>query len=945
MGRSVKPLVFLAAIILLALAPAVMGQLGVNPTSMVYIQVEPQGLGEVGYYPSFGGPAREWPRATTPIGSFFTMAFTQGTYLYLEAKPYGCAELDRWEITPEDVNKTYAGSREKLIIILDRDYITVKAVFRKIPEDKCPYIPVWGSTRIRKDDLWSALIVVSSIGSVTAVTYKVKKARDRRRAEESERRFWIERIREKLLENTVDWRRPAMIEPWQVILWTSFKRPSLEEASIRDLERSLLDDETLDRLRDIQASGMAGIADNYISKTLDIYMGHIPLLGLKTYLALFNLAPSTDEITKMYIGSLDPRRVPTLWHHMDGEKALNQILSLIGENIQLQKRGLQKVFHLMNTNPEYRRRIRIPHEFYETILAFIEEWMRERFGRGFDGIRVRPEMKNIGPYWGPQAYQPAQKLEEPAREEHREEVRQEDVKLPETPPPKHLVEALEEEKRKKEEIREELARAEEEERVRKVEGESRVAVAGKPIAERIREPPKPVVKPPTVKVEVPVKWDELPRQLQRQIEDLGLGYEEVASIALKTMGKSEREVYREANKLIAEKYPGMDESSVVPTLLMVVNVISWLQNIMGEKGAGQEPLEEHVEAPKPSEAGKPEDRLPEPAMEEVEEAPPKPAETPEPEHIEEAKKAEEYVKVEKKPIEMYEVEEVEKPKPLDVMKPGEAETPRGEVPLERTAQGKIMYKGVEVDSVSTLRTGGLAEPRRLILIDSPLEWIPTPLMTDIFYRTFDQRPLHLEGEKHHGRRETIDEVFEKVKRMDRMSDAVPVLVVGKPGLIFTRRKEGRIYLEKKGATYIDRVKQLIRKLVKEDIFRFAVAMPLQVYKQYCMDDPILRKFEKHVYVVDVKGAAEKLRGKVPDGALPYLALISSLSPNLLYELSQGRPSRWEPQEYEKTVEGRALAWAVRTIYSKAAPLTVEEIVKAGYGEFLESFKVLGMVEE
>ena len=932
MGRSVKSLVFLAAIILLALAPAVLGQLGVNPTSMVYIQVEPQGLGEVGYYPSFGGPAREWPRATTPIGSFFTMAFTQGTYLYLEAKPYGCAELDRWEITPEDVNKTYAGSREKLIIILDRDYITVEAVFRKIPEDKCPYIPVWGSIRIRKDDLWSALIVVSSIGSVTAVTYKVKKARDRRRAEENERRFWVERIREKLLENTVDWRRPAMIEPWQVILWTSFKRPSLEEASIRDLERSLLDDETLDRLRDIQASGMAGIADNYISKTLDIYMGHIPLLGLKTYLALFNLAPSTDEITKMYIGSLDRGRVPTLWHHMDGEKALEQILSLIGENIQLQKRGLQKVFHLMNTNPEYRRRIRIPHEFYETILAFIEEWMRERFGRGFDGVRVRPEMKNIGPYWGPQAYQPAQKLEEPAREEHREEVRQEDVKLPETPPPKHLVEALEEEKREREEIRKELARAEEEERVRKVEGESRVAVASKPLAERVGGPRKPVVKPPTVKVKIPVKWDELPRQLQRQIEDLGLGYEEVASIALRTMGKSEREVYREANKLIAEKYPGMDESSVVPTLLMIVNVISWLQNIMGEKGAGPEPLEEHVEAPKPSEAGKPVDRLPEPAMEEVEEAPPKPAETPEPEHIEEAKKAEEYVKVEKKPMEMYEVEGVEKPKPM-------VETPRGEASLERTAQGKVVYKGVEVDSVSTLRTGGLAEPRRLILIDSPLplEWIPTPLMADIFYRTFDQRPLHLEGEKHHGK-DVLDEVFEKVKRLTFTSEAIPVLVIGRPGYISQRGKRRTVYVE--------RLTALVRRLVKEDILRFAVAMSLQVYKQYCMDDPILKKFKKHVYVVDVKGAAEKLKGKVPDAALPYLALISSISPSLLYELSEGRgPSRWDPREYEKTVEGRALAWAVKTIYSKGGPLTIEEIAKAGYEDHLESLKVLGMVKE
>lgn len=87
----------------------------------------------------------------------------------------------------------------------------------------------------------------------------------------------------------------------------------------------------------------------------------------------------------------------------------------------------------------------------------------------------------------------------------------------------------------------------------------------------------------------------------------------------------------------------------------------------------------------------------------------------------------------------------------------------------------------------------------------------------------------------------------------------------------------------------------------------------------------------------------ELKGKVPDGALPYLKTISSLSINLFHQLLKS-PSQitWEP---EKTEEGKALGWAVRTIYSKGGPLTVDEVVRAGYEEYLESFKVLGMVEE
>jgi len=908
--------ILLIVLAFLTLAPAVSGQLDVKPTSLVYIQVEPQGLGEVGYYPS-AEPAREWPRATTPIGGFFTMAFPQDTYLYLEARPYGCSELERWEVTPEDVEKTYyGGAQNRLIIILSEEYVTVKAVFKKIPEDRCPYIPIWRSIRVRKDDLYTGLIVFAAVGSITAVTYRIKKARDRRRMEEERKRFEVEMIRGKLLERTIDWMRPVMITPWQVILWTSLKWPSLEEASLEDLKASLLDDERLRSLRLSQTSGMASIAHCYISHASDMYVGNIPLLGLKTYLALFNLAPSTDEITKMYISSIDPRRIPVLWHDLDGERALKQILGLIRENINLQRRGLRKVLYLIQTDPEYANRIRNPPEYYEAILAFIEEWTREKLGVIFRGIRVRPQMKEIDAYNVERpVHPPVQKL----GKAYKEAAKQEDTKLPDTPPPEWLIKALEEAKREEEAIKEEVGKAEEMERARRIEEEIRIAEKN---VEEVRQVPTPSRKPPAVSFEIPVKWDELPRQLQKQIEDLGLAYEEVASIALRTMGKGEREVYREVNRLVIEKYPGMDENSIVSTLLTVVNIVSWLQNIMEDGGVRPGLLERPVEAPERSG-----------------ETPAEPAETAEPGNVGEFGRAGEHV----------EVMETEKGKPevVDVLEAGGVKTSRGEIPFERASQGKIMYKGVEVDSVSHLRTGGLAPPRHLVLIDSPLplDWIPTPVMADIFYRTFEQRPICVEGGKHYGR-DVLAEVFEKVKRMVFTSDATPVLVLGRPGLIFARKKGERIYLEKKGTIYIDRVKQLMRRLVKEDILRFAVAMPFQVYVQYCMDDPLLKMFRKHVYIVDLEGAIGKLKGKVSEGAVPYLALISSLSPRLLSELSEGkRAPTWEPQEYEKTSEGKALAWAVKTIYSKGGPLTIEEIAKAGYKEYLESFKVLGMIED
>jgi hypothetical protein len=577
--------------------------------------------------------------------------------------------------------------------------------------------------------------------------------------------------------------------------------------------------------------------------------------------------------------------------------------------------GLRNVHNLMKVNPLFRDRIRNPPEYYEAILAKVFEWVEEYLGIKFGVIRVRPEMGDDRRYWeeqeryereryrlwtiSEQVEKPVEKTmeeEKPPREELKEEL-----KLPERfeDLPDWFREAFEKNRKMEETIKKEVERFEEEEKKRRIEEEVKTL---KP-----REAPKPEIP----KIEIPVKWDELPRQLQIQIQDLGLTYEEVAYIALKTMGRDEREIYREANKLIMEKYPEMGEQDATSVLLILVDIISQLRRMFEEAKTYEEAREEKVEG----------------YLEAHEEAK-KEVEKPLKKKVEVEKLAEE-VRESKEAIREESIEGLEGEAPREIVK----------------TEGKTYYNGVEVKFVSPLRTNVRVPFAWLALIDSPLlEWIPTPIMADIFHES-DQKPIDVEGEKYYGK-DILTEAYRDVIRMTRITRETPVLVLGRLGHIIIRRKGERMYLEKKGTIYVDRLKELMRRLAKEKRLDFAVAMPFQIYKQYFMDDPVLKHFEKCVYTVDLEGSVEKLKGKVPDGAIPYLALISSLSPSLLRELSEGRgPSGWRPQEYKETEEGKALAWAVKKIYSKAGPLTVEEIVEAGYEGYLESFKVLGMVKE
>ncbi|MCL7384006.1 MAG: hypothetical protein LZ174_06950 [Thaumarchaeota archaeon] len=919
MRRRARLLILLTVLLLISI-PQVLGQFSITPTSLVYIHVEPQGLGEVRYYPSFSGPLREWPSISTPIMSFFTMAFTQGTYLYLEARPYGCAELDRWEITPQDVNMTYAGSKERLIIILDRDYITVKVVFKKIPEASCPYIPVWGSIRFRKSDVFTFLTATSMICSVVAVAYKVKKARDRRREMEEERRSRIERMRNKLLEDTKRIGKGYWYPyPWHVILYTALRRPQLEEVDIQRLSQALLDDNQLRYLRGNLGSWRSTIEQSYLS---DIEIHTMALIGMKIYLALLGLIPSTDKIIEIFLESIDPNKdFPGIWDDRSAAKMIRRMMNLIKSNRELHEMGLRNVYYLIKVNPLFRDRIHSPPEYYEAILAVVFKWVEENLRIKFGGIRVRPEMGEVERYWEEQERYEREKyrlwttpIEKPGEEKPREErieeerrVRREEIKLPEYfEPPDWLVKAL---KKIEEEEKEE------EERIKKLEEEM------KRKAEKPMEAPKPEIP----KIEIPVKWDELPRQLQIQIQDLGLTYEEVAYIALKTMGRDEREIYREANKLIMEKYPEMGEQDATSVLLILVDIISQLRNIFEDRGVKpQEPIERHLEMRAELEKLKPTQE------------PTQPVEKPTLEAKEEVEAFGEAERVEEQVM-----------KSGGEVSPKPVEEEEEEIPVERTADGKLVYDGVEVDWVGWLRFPfSVISPKTLYLIDSPAPWIPTPLLVDLFNQSLSYKPITIEGKKAHGRASLLDELFNKIKETS-MKGYVPIIIIGRPGYISKRGKERLIYIE--------RLRILLKRLRETRILgrfrvdKFAIVMPFKVYKQYCRDIIELQVMEKHVYIVDVRRVFKELKGKVPETALPYLAVIASLSFELLDQLSkylERKQITWEPPwggwEYEKTEESRALTWAVRRILAKGGPLTSDEVRIAGYEDHIESLKVLGM---
>jgi hypothetical protein len=947
----------MALIAALALAPAALAQLGPASASIVYIQVQPMGMGEVAWLVTTERLS-SWPTGGIPVSSFFTISYPQGGYLYLEARPYGCAELEGWEVTPEDANWTYMGSRERIILHLDRDYITVKAVFRQIPEEKCPYIVVWKTIRVRKDAALNAAAITCALGISGTTAYAVRRrAAERRRRE---RELW-ERMRKVrntlLLERIVDPARPIFVGPWQAIMYTCLAEPGLLEAGPERLRAALLDDAELTRLRRNQVE-RRNIGDCYLLDARSDCVKQIPLLGLKTYLALYNLAPSTDEITKIYLASLDPHHLPTLWHESNARHEIGRMLAIIAENMDLQRRGLGPVMRLMREDPEYARRIREPPEYFAEILRWIEEWARENLGIAFRGLRLAREAARPKP---PPPPRPREEAGRPPVEELAEEPVKgpREERLPDNVPfPDWLADALDYWERVRREEGERARGAEE-----AMEAEGRVEERGEPQApgarrvfrmrkgpekgiriihgplQQPREAPRPEQpairpekaeeKPEEIKAkpkegaeakperaEAHVSWGELPAPLQRQIEGLGLTFEEAVSIALKTMGRGEKDVYREVNRLLSEKYPDMGEQDMISALMTAVNTIMWLQSILEEKGA------------KPGEEAKPVEGAASQAVEE------RPERAPEGVKPEEAVKPVEHVEGHEGEARVEKVEEVEKG----------FEERQAEV-AGATAEEAGIYDGVRVDRVEVLRLPIRALTGELYLIDVPgtsASWLPTSLIVELFHGAPSCKPITFERRRHYSR-DVMGELLITLKKICMIGDVVPVIVIGRPG--HTLIREEGIWIRVKNIVYIERLKQLLGMLEEAKIRRYAVAMPFQVYKQYCINMPELQAAKKVVYVVDVDGVAQKLSGKIPDGALPYLKIIAALSPSLLQELLRSpRHVTWRPAVAGGTGEGEALAWAVRMIISKGGPLTVDDVVRAGYRDYLDSLMVLGMVE-
>jgi hypothetical protein len=352
--------------------------------------------------------------------------------------------------------------------------------------------------------------------------------------------------------------------------------------------------------------------------------------------------------------------------------------------------------------------------------------------------------------------------------------------------------------------------------------------------------------------------------------------------------------------------------------MTAVNTITWLQSILEERGA------------KPAEGA---------AGQAVEERPERAPEGAEPE---EAAKPVEHVEEHEGEARVEKVEEVR-----EEIKP-EAGEGVPEKPVEgagiaaEEAGGKRIYDGVEVDHVGRLSPPIQAVPGTLYLIDSPAQWIPTPLMAELFKGPPSNMPVTLERRRHYSG-DVVEELFSMLRRICLIGETMPVIIVGKPGYMIVSGKD--MWLAVRNVKYVEKLGELLRRLREAGIARFAVAMPFAVYKKYCGNMEELRMMRRHVYIVDVDVAARELSGRIPEGALPCLKLIASLSPSLLRELSRSpRQVAWKPVMAGGTGEEEALAWAVRTAYSKGGPLTVEEVVKAGYRDYLDSLIVLDMVE-
>ncbi|MEM2370539.1 MAG: hypothetical protein QXH51_06520 [Candidatus Bathyarchaeia archaeon] len=503
------------AILIIALFGTAYSQL--QPNSLIYITVEPEKSGLVTFTID-DSILDQWPLGGFMTEKFYFIALPQGKYLYLSVKPYGCYEVLKIDVSPEDI--VVKRDKDRVIVHLIADYVNIRVVLYEVPENKCEYY--WtGFFRVKKTDVFYGTVIVVSMLASMMIAYQVKvwKSEKKRRREFYEREF--ERRLKEFMGKFESAKTNNFDYVCDLISMMLSQRYDLDRVEKETLYKALTSkdlDSYFNLLKD-----SSDIISSFMTHT-GMHMMYEFAIGLKTYLSALGLVPSTSRVLEDFLMN----RIHTYVVSVDRDRLFDPLIEIVRDRHDIHHEGLRKVAELLTESEEYKYRFYNPHKYYSLVLREIEK----ETGYKIDlNLQIPKEEK-------PVIEEPTVKEErrEPKKEEKIKRVEREfkieDERFPEDMKP--VIEKLWEMRRKGEPIK-------------------------KPEEERGEE------KPPI----------ELPAYIMRQIQSIKIPVNEMIKSAKRYLeaGRDNKTVFREADRLVKEYCSGMDENSRISILTILTTII------------------------------------------------------------------------------------------------------------------------------------------------------------------------------------------------------------------------------------------------------------------------------------------------------------------------------------------------------------------------------------
>ncbi|MEM3742620.1 MAG: hypothetical protein QXU28_06050 [Nitrososphaerota archaeon] len=505
----------------------------IQPNSLIYVTVEPAKSGLVTFTID-DSILDQWPIGGFMTEKFYFIAFPQGKYLYLSVNPYGCYEVLKIDVSPEDI--VVKRDKDRVIIHLTADYVNIRVVLYEVPQNECEYY--WtGFFRVKKTDVFYGTVTAASVLASIMIAYQIKNYRaELKRRRELYREEFKRRLKEfrgkfdSAKTNNFDY----VCDLISMLLGQEYDLDRFEKMTLYKALTCTDLDSYFNLLKD------SGDIISAFMRHVGMHMMNEFAIGLKTYLSALGLMPSTSRVLEDFLIS---RRYTEVY--VDRKRLFDILIELVKERHDIHHEGLRKVVELLTENEEYKYRFYNPHPYYSLVLREIEKET---------GYKIELNLQ-----------------------------------IPEEKKPTIEKPILREEKQKKE-----IKRVEREFKII----DERFPEDMKPVIERllemrekgeIKKPEKPEEKKEEEKPSI-----ELPAYIMKQIEGIKIiPVNEMIKSAKKYLesGRDSKTVFREADRLVREYCSRIDENSKISILTILTTIIPLIAKEIEEKLQKEEKIE------------------------------------------------------------------------------------------------------------------------------------------------------------------------------------------------------------------------------------------------------------------------------------------------------------------------------------------------------------------